>query len=107
MDALYAEGGRERILEHALRLSGLSAPPEGWESLYAAAADSALAVCRRRDIPREMETAVAALLAALYREGLDRPVSSVRRGDTAITYAGLSLCDARTLLQPFIRLRTV
>jgi hypothetical protein len=107
MSAPFEEGGRERVLARALALAGLSDAPAQWSALLDSAADAALALCCRDDIPAAMEGGVAALLCELFRDGADRPVTSVRRGDTAITYGSLGLQDARLLLQPFVRLHTI
>lgn len=107
MDGVYQPGGRERVLARALSLSGLKEAPPQAQALLDAATDAALAVCCRRDIPEGLEGGVAALLSELYRDGGERPVTTVRRGDTAITYGSLGLRDARLLLQPYVRLNTI
>lgn len=103
-------GAQARIEELALSISGLAAPPQAGQALYTAAVSAALNLCGRLDVPRAMEPALGLILADMYREGLHRPVSSVKRGDTAITYAAGGeggMLDTRMLLSPFIRLRTV
>lgn len=102
-------GARERIEALALAVSGLEAPPQAGQALYDAALHSALGLCGRGDVPRAMEPALSLILADLYREGLHRPVSSVKRGDTSITYAAGQggIGDVKALLAPFVRLRTV
>ena len=107
MSGPYEPGGQERVLTRALALSGLSEAPAHQTALLQSATDAALAICARTDVPPGMEGGVAALLSELFRDGADRPVSSVRRGDTAITYGSLELRDARLLLQPYIRLKSI
>ncbi len=96
-----------RIAEQALALSGLSEVPAHSDVLFDAALSAALNLCGRNDVPREMELPIANILATLYQEGVSRPVSTVKRGDTAITYAPGGLHEARALLAPFIRLHSV
>ena len=99
-----------RIEALALAVAGLEAPPEAAGALYTAAVGAAAGLCGRNDIPRAMEPALALILADLYREGLHRPVSAVKRGDTTITYAAGGegrMADTRALLKPFVRLQTV
>ena len=45
-------------------------------------------------------------VAQTLKEGNDRPVTTVKRGDTAITYADTGAVDRKTLLAPFVRLKT-
>jgi len=103
------EGARARIEALALAVSGLEAAPTAGAALLEAAVSAALGLCGRADVPRAMEPALGIMLGDLYREGLHHPVSSVKRGDTAITYAAGAggLSDYRQLLMPFVRLRTV
>ncbi len=107
MNALYQrEGAKERIEAAALQLSGLVAAPEAREALFSAAVASALNLCGREDVPEMMEPALAQILAGLYLNGMARPVSAVKRGDTAITYTSGGVSDTSALLSPFIKLRT-
>ena len=101
------EGAKQRIEETALSLSGLSSPPENQEALYQAAVNGALSICGRKDVPEAMESALAVILSEMYQQGLNRPVSTVKRGDTSITYTSGELSDTKNILAPFIRLRTV
>lgn len=108
MTARYQqEGGALRVQAGALQLAGLDAPPAGAEVLHNAVVHTALALCRRRDIPREMEEPLSILLAQAYAGGLGRSVSTVKRGDTAITYGQDGMDRWHSLLTPFIRLGTV
>ena len=99
----------QQIQELALQLSGLTAPPENSDALYQATLSWALNLCNRQDVPAAMEEPLALLLARAYTSHLDRPVSTVKRGDTSITYAstGDSAYSLQALLTPFIRLRSV
>lgn len=105
MSIRFAEGGRERILKQGAVLSGLESPPQQAELLLDMLVSGAAAMCNRRDIPQTMEGALAVLLARLYREDMIRPVSTVKRGDTAITYVP-GEPSTQALLQPFMRLHT-
>ena len=60
--------------------------------------------CGRSDIPEAMEGTLAVLLCRQLQGEGDRQVSSVKRGDTTITYAEGS--DPMAALKPFVRLRT-
>lgn len=64
------------------------------------AAQRAMAYCRRRDIPEDMEQAVAALLLSQAEGG----VQSLKRGDTSITYADGGGGGALSGLNPWRRL---
>ena len=105
MNAGFAEGGAERIRQQARVISGLELPAERETALLETLAAHALGHCGRGDIPEEMEGALAVLLARLFREALERPVSSVKRGDTAITY-DRQQPSFEALLAPFVRLRS-
>lgn len=106
MSAAFAEGGRQRILEQGMALSGLESAPQQAELLLDTVTGAVTAWCNRKDIPEEMEGAMAILLARVLRDGAERPVSTVKRGDTAITYADQGGVDMGTLLEPFVRLKT-
>ena len=106
MSAAFAEGGRQRILEQGMALSGLESAPQQAELLLNTLTAAVAAWCGREDIPEEMEGAMAILLAQSLKDGDDRPVTSVKRGDTAITYADGKTVDSRALLAPFVRLKT-
>lgn len=105
------EGARlKRILRKAELLSG-GPLPEGAAALAALAARQAMALCRREDVPEDMEGAVASLLLSLLSargsgEGGEEggegegggdgaetalpalgAVKSIQRGDTTIVYA--------------------
>lgn len=101
------EGGALRVQASALQLSGLDTAPGGAETLHDAVVHTALALCRRRDIPYEMEAPLSILLAQVYESGVGRSVSNVKRGDTSITYAAAGLEQWKSLLAPFVRLETV
>ena len=103
MSAGFAEGGAERIRQRAQAIAGLELPAERETALLETLAAHALGHCGRRDIPEEMEDALAVL--RLFREGTERPVSSVKRGDTAITY-DRQQPSFEALLAPFVRLRS-
>ena len=76
----------------------------GADALTEMAAQRACAWCNRKDIPEEMEQAVAAL--ALDMEGGENgAVKSVTRGDTSVAYAvGNSGSPALAGLAPWRRL---
>ena len=103
MSAAFAEGGRQRILEQGMALSGLESAPQQAELLLDLVVDGVTAWCGRSDIPEEMERCVALLLSRVLRDGVERPVSVVKRGDTAITYGD---SDVHALLEPFVRLKS-
>ena len=106
MRAAFAEGGRGRILEQGMALSGLESAPQQAELLLDTLTATVTAWCCREDIPEEMEGVMAALLARALKGGDDRPVTSVKRGDTVITYADGETEERKTMLAPFVRLRT-
>lgn len=103
MSAAFAEGGRQRILQQGMALSGLESAPQQAELLLDLVADGVIAWCGRTDIPEEMERCVALLLSRVLRDGVERPVSVIKRGDTVITYAD---SDVRAMLEPFVRLKS-
>ena len=105
MSAGFAEGGAERIRQRARAIAGLALPAERETALLETLAAHALGHCGRKAVPEEMEDALAVLLARLFREGTERPVSSVKRGDTAITY-DRQQPSLEALLAPFVRLRS-
>ena len=106
MSAAFAEGGRQRILEQGMALSGLESAPQQAELLLDTLTSAVTAWCCREDIPEEMEGVMAVMLASMLQGGGDRPVTTVKRGDTAITYADAETVDRRALLAPFVRLKT-
>lgn len=106
MSAAFAEGGRQRILEQGMALSGLERAPQQAELLLDLVTSAVTAWCGRDDIPREMEGTLAILLARVLRDGAERPVSTVKRGDTAITYGEQGNEGLGKLLEPFVRLKT-
>lgn len=65
----------------------------------------AAAYCGIRSIPPEMEMLLAILFADELAED-ERNVTTVKRGDTAITYAAETRRTMEQLLAPFVRLRT-
>ena len=93
-----------RIWQMALLLGAEQVTDDQGAMLAELAGDSACAFCNRADIPKEMEQAVAMLLLEL-QEGCGS-VSSVRRGDTAVTYKPAQSA-AKAALRPFCRLGTV
>ena len=103
MSAAFAEGGRQRILEQGMALSGLESAPQQAELLLDLVVDGVTAWCGRSDVPREMERCVALLLSRVLKDGVERPVSVIKRGDTAITYGD---GDVRAMLEPFVRLKS-
>lgn len=106
MKAVFAEGGRERILERALALADAGRDART-ETLLEAVVQRAVQLCSSPYISEAMEAPLAELLAARL-SGVDQAVSQVKRGDTTITYgkaSGLSDLE-RQLLAPFIRLRS-
>ena len=89
---------REAIRKKAEVLAGEDLGKDG-DMLVDMAVQRACAYCQRRDVPEEMEQAVAVLVLSLQeRDG----VKSVTRGDTAVTYQ--SRGDPLTFLAPFRRL---
>ena len=108
MSAVYRqEGGQIRVQANARQLAGISSPPAAAAVLHDAVVHTALALCNRKAIPREMEEPLSILLAAAYESGVGRQVSTVKRGDTSITYAAGGLDLWQRLLAPFVRMGTV
>ena len=105
MSAAFAEGGRQRILEQGMALSGLESAPQQAELLLDTLTSAVTAWCCREDIPEKMEGTMAILLAQSLKDGDNRPVTTVKRGDTAITYADENTVDRAALLAPFVRLK--
>lgn len=107
MKIIYEQdGAAERIKEKALALSGTE-EPQHMEVLFDAALSYSLGVCGRDDVPYEMETAVAIVLAGLLKDGFSKPVTSLKRGDVAVTYASGDMEYFKNALAPFIKLRCV
>jgi len=106
MSAAFAEGGRQRILEQGAALSGMESTPQQAALLLDTLTQAVIGWCCREDIPEEMEGAMAILLAQMLKNDGERPVSSVKRGDTAITYGDGETVDGKALLAPFVRLKT-
>ena len=105
MSVRFAEGGKERILQQALALSGMESAPQAGEMLEVLASLST-AWCGRSDIPESMEGVLAALLCRQLQGEGERQVSSVKRGDTTITYEQGAGTTMETMLRPFVRLKT-
>ena len=105
MSVRFAEGGKDRILQQALALSGMESAPHAGEMLEMLASLSA-AWCGRSDIPEAMEGTLAALLCRQLQGEGERQVSSVKRGDTTITYEQGVGVTMETMLRPFVRLKT-
>ena len=104
----FAEGGRERILQTAVTLAGVERD-EQVEAQLDALASMAAALCGRAHIPVCMEGTLAALLCRRLSGQGDRAVSSVKRGDTTITYESGGRTESADLTQalaPFIHLRS-
>lgn len=108
MDRRYIRGGGElRVQADARRLAGMTEPPAAADILYESVLHTALALCNRRDVPPEMEAPLSILLAQAYESGLGRGVSTVKRGDTSITYGAGGMTQWRELLAPYIHLGSV
>lgn len=108
MAPTFAEGGRERILQTALTLAGLEQDAAA-EAQLDVLASMAAAVCGREHLPANMEETLAVLLSRRLAGQGDRAVSSVKRGDTTITYESggqEGTADLRQALTPFVRLRS-
>lgn len=106
MAVTFAEGGRERILQTALTLAGVERDEQS-EAQLDVLASMAAAVCGREHIPNCMEGTLATLLCRRLTGQDDRAVSSVKRGDTTITYDSPGQSDSADLtkaLAPFIHL---
>ena len=103
MNIRFEAEGKERIFQKALTLCG-GKDNERSRLLLDTVCEKAAAYCGRRDIPEEMEGAVALILAGELEGGTPEGVRSVKRGDTTITYADGS--DPMAALKPFVRLRT-
>ena len=89
MSAAFAEGGRQRILEQGMALSGLESAPQQAELLLDLVVDGVTAWCGRSDVPREMERCVALLLSRVLKDGVERPVSVIKRGAGIKDYGNL------------------
>ena len=108
MAVTFAEGGRERILQTALTLAGVDRDARA-ETQLDALVSVAAAICGREHIPNEMEETLAVLLCRQLAGQGDRSVSSVKRGDTTITYernGQTASADLAQTLAPFIHLRS-
>lgn len=106
MAVTFAEGGRERILQMALTMAGVDRD-ERAEAQLDVLVSMAAAVCGREYIPAGMEGTLAMLLYRRFTGQGDRAISSVKRGDTTITYDSEGQIDSVDLtkaLAPFIRL---
>lgn len=107
-DAKYERpGGSQRVVANAMELAGMKELPEAGMVLHDAVVHTALALCQRKTIPFEMEALLGILLHFGFLEGIGRSVSTVKRGDTSITYAPGGLDLWCKLLAPWIRLGTV
>ena len=108
MAVTFAEGGRERILQTALALAGVDRDDQA-EAQLDTLDSTAAAICGREHIPAYMEGTLAALLCRRLTGQGDRAVSSVKRGDTTITYESgqqTANTDLTQALAPFIHLRS-
>lgn len=93
------------IRQKAEVLYGMSLGENG-DLLVGMAVDRCLAHCNRRDIPAEMEQAIA--VVAVFLAGGGERIKSLTRGDTAITYDTADSDSAPlALLAPWRRLATV
>lgn len=108
MAVTFAEGGRERILQTALTLAGVDRDDKA-EAQLDTLVSMAAAICGREHIPDYMEGTLAALLCRQLTGQGDRAVSSVKRGDTTITYESsgkTASADLTQTLAPFIHLKS-
>lgn len=106
MAVTFAEGGRERILQTALTLAGVDRNEQS-EAQLDVLVSMAAAVCGREYISSCMEGTLATLLCRRLTGQGDRAVSSVKRGDTTITYDSAGQTDSIDLtkaLAPFMHL---
>lgn len=86
-------------------LYGMSLGENG-DLLVSIAAQRALAHCNRRDIPAEMEQAIA--VVAVFLAGGGEQIKSITRGDTSITYdTGDIAASPMAVLEPWRKLATV
>ncbi len=106
MAVTFEEGGRERVLQQGMALAGTEERARA-ELLLESLSALAAAMCGREHFSRPMEGTLAVLLSRrLLGEG-DRPVSSVKRGDTTIVYDSAdSGADMARLLAPFTHLKS-
>lgn len=102
----FAEGGRQRIFEQGVLLFGEEDIPQTADVLLDGVIRCAAAFCGRSDIPESMEWPLAVLFSRVLQDGEGRPVTSVKRGDTAVTYADRETMSMETLLSPFVRLQS-
>ena len=105
MSIRFAEGGRERILQQGMTLAG-SEDRARAEAVLDALVSLSAAWCGRETIPEQMEGMLAALLCRQLQGENGRAVTSVKRGDTTITYAQEDQATMERLLAPFVRLRS-
>ncbi|MBR4879421.1 MAG: hypothetical protein IKU13_06265 [Clostridia bacterium] len=98
------EGARERIIAHALALTGQEMS-DRVDALCDIAVMNALAVCNRDDVPLKMESAIGMILAQLIRSGGEREVRSMTRGDVSVTYSEKS--GVEMSLAPFVRMKVI
>lgn len=104
---------QQAILEKARAIFGGELGPQE-ALLVQMACDWAMSQCCRKDIPQEMEQAVAALAVSMTAGGTESgTVKSIQRGDTAVTYAvgsrssGSDARRAADALAPWRRMGTV
>ena len=93
-----------RIWRMAELLGGEELGEERGNALAEMAVNAACAFCNRSEVPEAMEQAVARLVLELKCP--QGSVSTVQRGDTAVTYKAAQN-GAQTALRPFCRLGTV
>ena len=92
MSAAFAEGGRQRILQQGMALSGLESAPQQADLLLDTLTAAALGWCCREDIPEEMEGVMAVLLAQALKE-------EAREGDLVIIMGAGDIYKIYDLLQ--------
>lgn len=98
------EGARERIIKGALALSGMEMS-ERVDALFDVAVMNALACCNRDDVPYKMEGALALILADMMKNGGEREVKSLTRGDVSVTYSDKG--GMKGELGAFVRMRAI
>lgn len=98
------EGARERIINGALALSGMEMN-ERVDALFDVALLNALAYCNRDDVPYKMEGALALILADMMRNGGEKGVKSMTRGDVSVTYSDKD--NVKGELGSFVRMRAI
>ncbi len=98
--------GREQLASIRAKAEALlgSSLGDSGDLLVSMAADRAMAWCRRKDIPVEMEQAVAVLVVDSASGGA---VKALTRGDTSISFETDGSGGINALLAPWRRLGTL